>query len=79
MVNKEWSFKESLFFIDAIKKQYEDFMLSFSIFGGNYDLYVKIYDLKKNIYSLQFEEWKKDKLWEYLNNDIDYIQLWNFV
>lgn len=79
MVNKKWNYKESLYFIDAIKKHYEDIMLSFSILGGNYKTFEKAYEIKKGIYSLEFEEWKKDKLWEYINGDVEYIQLWSFV
>lgn len=78
-VNNEWNYKESLFFIDLIKKKYEDIMLSFSIFGGNYEIFEKVYKLKKDIYSLKFEEWKKDKIWEYINGDIEYSVLWSFV
>lgn len=79
MVNNNWNYKESLFFIDLVKKSYEDIMLSFSIFGGNFNLYEKAYKIKKDIYSLSFEEWKKDKLWEFINGDVEYYELWNFV
>ena len=42
----------------------------------------KIIQVKRQIYNLDFgekENWKKDKLWEYLNNDITYTELWAFV
>ena len=78
-VNSDWDYKESLFFIDYIKNKYEDVLLSFCVFGGNKDYFEKVYSIKKSIYSLKFEEWKKDKLWEYLNNDIKYDELWGFV
>lgn len=79
MVNSNWTYKESLFFIDIIKKEYEGVMLSFSILGGNSKQYEKAYQIKKDIYSLNFEEWQKDKLWEYLNDDIEYMTLWQFI
>lgn len=79
MVDKGWSFKESLFFINSIKENYKGFMTSFCVFGGNKEYFEKVYNLKKDIYALSFEEWRKDKLWEYLNDDISYIDLWRFV
>jgi hypothetical protein len=81
-VNMKWNYKESLFFITLVKKKYEDIMLSFSVFGGNKECFEKAYKIKKDIYSLDFgenEEWKKDKLWEYMNGDIEYSQLWDFA
>lgn len=74
-VNKEWNYKESLLFIDAVKRKYEGIMLSFSVINKN----ILLREIKEDIYSLKFEEWKRDKLWEYLNNDIDYINLWQFA
>lgn len=78
-VNSSWNYKESLFYINYIKSSYVNIMLSFSIFGDNLELLEKIRKLKKSIYSLRFEEWKKDKLWEYINDDIEYIDLWRFI
>ena len=81
-VNSKWNYRESLYFIDVIKRHYEDILLSFSIFGNNKEYFEKAYKIKKDIYSLEFEEreeWKKDKLWEYLNGDIQYVDLWKFV
>lgn len=78
-VNSSWNYKESLFYINYIKSSYVNIMLSFSIFGDNLELLEKIRKLKKSIYSLRFEEWKRDKLWEYINDDIEYIDLWRFI
>ena len=79
MVNSNWTYKESLFYIDLVKEEYEGVMLSFSILGGNLKLYEKAYQIKKDIYSLKFEEWQKDKLWKYLNDAIEYMTLWQFI
>jgi len=78
-VNRDWNYKESLVPIVKIKKHYEDIMLSFSVFGGNNNVIKSIREIKDEIYSLKFEEWKRDKLWEYLNDDITYVDLWFFV
>ena len=79
MVNNNWNYKECLYFIGDIKNHYEDILRSFSIYGKNQDKRNKIREIKKSIYDLSFEYWKKDKLWEYINNDIEYIDLWRFV
>lgn len=82
MVNKEWTYKQSLYYISSIKEEYKGFMTSFCMFGNNKEYFEIMYNLKKDIYSLNFGEhdnWKRDKLWEYLNDDISYIDLWRFV
>ena len=79
MVDKTWNYKESLYFIDAVKKHYEDIMLSFSVYGKNQEKRNKIREIKKDIYKLNFEQWKKDKLWEYIVDDIEYTELWKFA
>ena len=79
MVDKSWNYKECLYFIGNVKNYYEDIMHSFSVYGKNQDKRNKIRELKKSIYDLSFEYWKKDKLWEYINNDIEYVELWRFV
>lgn len=79
MVNSEWTYKQSLYYISSIKEEYKGFMTSFCMFGNNKEYFEIMYNLKKDIYNLKFEMWKRDKLWEYLNNDISYIELWRFV
>ncbi len=78
-VNQSWNYKESLYYIEYIKRDYEYIMLSFSVFGGNNEVIQKIRQIKKDIYNLDFEEWKKDKLWEFMNNDVTYNELWSFI
>lgn len=39
----------------------------------------KIIFYKKTIYSFQIAEWKKDKLWEVLNNDITIEEFYQIV
>ena len=81
-MNSKVDYKECLYFISNIKKEYEGVMHSFSIFKNNKEVFDKAYEIKNQIYSLDFgkyDNWKKDKLWEYINNDIDYIELWKFV
>ena len=32
-----------------------------------------------NIYALKYEEWKKDRVWDYLNDNIEYEVFNNFL
>lgn len=81
-VDEKWNYKECLYFIGLVKEKYEGIKRSFCCLGGNKEYFEAVIKMKKDIYNLKFgeyEEWKKDKLWEYLNGDIEYIQLWRFV
>lgn len=62
------SFKEIVFNIKALKVNYNVALMSFF----NYE---KIGAWKQFIYSLNIREWQKDKIWEYLNNDISISEL----
>ena len=65
------SFNEIMANIEALKSHYRDIIASFSYFElkKRNDFKRKI---KKMVYELQFEDWKKDLLWETLNeNRID--------
>ena len=81
-INQNWSYKECLYFISSIKQNYEGIMSSFCVYGGNREYFEKVRIIKKQIYDLDFgkkDNWKKDKLWEYLNNDIKYTDLIHFL
>ena len=78
-VNKDWTYKEALYFIDLVKEKYEDITRSFYVVKQKRTLFEKAYKIKKDIYALNFEDWRKDKLWEYINGDIEYIKLWEFI
>ena len=73
-INLLWSFSEAVDNIKAIKEHYVGLLSSFSI----YELKQKniaIGTIRKEIYSLKILEWQKDKLWEYMNDDIPFIML----
>ena len=73
-VNLNWTFKEIIIKVKALKQNYDDVLASFSYF----DLHKKIEIMKKfrdSIYVLNFEEWKKDRLWDYLNDYLSYEEL----
>lgn len=66
-INQDWNFKELVGVLKSLKEQYWEKVRSFSYF----DLHEKVTFMRKfrdDIYKLDFEEWKKDKIWEYINN-----------
>ena len=70
-VNPLWTFKDAISKITAIKQEYLGVLSLFSC----YDIREKkryICDTRKTIYSMQMRDWQKDKLWEYMNDDVDF-------
>lgn len=70
-VNPNWTFKETLEFIDAIKQDYYGALSLFNCFNLH-DKIEMIRKFKQDIYALKYEEWKKDRVWDYLNDNIEY-------
>lgn len=65
-LNPDWDFKEIVDNLRAIRDFYEDILRSFSDFElHNKVLFMR--DTRNFVYSYDFEEYKKDKIWEYLN------------
>lgn len=70
VVNIDLTYKEFIKNIEALKTNYNVFVASFFIFEAKQKLsFIKCF--KRQIYQLKFEKWKKDRIWEYLNGDID--------
>ena len=66
-INQDWNFKEIVSVLKSLKEQYWEKVRSFSYF----DLHEKVTymrNFRDQIYKLDFEEWKKDKIWDYINN-----------
>lgn len=66
-INPNWTFKETIENVEVIKSQMGDIIAFFWYFDLKKEVDF-IRNLKKQIYSLKFEEWKRDKIWEYLND-----------
>ena len=60
---EKMTFRQFVENCEALKSQYAEVLLPFF----NVQM-VRCW--KKMIYGLNIEEWKKDRLWEYLNDDI---------
>lgn len=66
-INQNWNFKEIVSVLKSLKEQYWEKVRSFSYF----DLHEKVVymrNFRDQIYKLDFEEWRKDKIWDYINN-----------
>ena len=66
-INQNWNFKEIVSVLKSLKEQYWEKVRSFSYF----DLHEKVVymrNFRDEIYKLDFEEWRKDKIWDYINN-----------
>ena len=77
-INPNWSFKELVGKVKALRTEYDGILCFFSY----YDLHQEVLfrqKIKKAIYSYPFEEWKKDRIWEYMNHDIFFYILNNIV
>lgn len=66
------TFKQFIENCEALKLQYEE---NFAPFFNT----EMVRCWKTMIYSLQMEEWKKDKIWETLNNDFPIEELKKFL
>lgn len=76
-INPDWNYKQMLSHLRALRLSYDNTLRSFSYFNLH-DKVLFTYEVKQSIYSLNFEYWKKDRIWEYLNHDIDFAILQNF-
>lgn len=66
-INQKLKYKEILLQIETIKSQYQEVLLSFSIFEQDKKiLFIK--QMKRQIYSLSFDEWRIDKIWNFIND-----------
>lgn len=77
-INPNWTFKETIENVEVIKSQMGDIIASFWRFDLKKEVEF-ISNLKKQIYSLKFEEWKRDKIWEYINGYEYYEELVKFI
>lgn len=70
-INIDWDFKNTVTNIETLKKAYDSFLTSFSIFDPkNKGKFIK--KIRDAIYSLKIREWEKELIWSYMN---DYEQL----
>lgn len=69
-MNQNWTFKEVVANAETMKSQFDGILSSFSYFQLH-DKVVFLRNARQEIYNFKFELWKRDKLWDYLNNNLD--------
>ena len=69
-INTNWTFKELVENIEVIRSQVWDIIASFSYFDIKKEVDFKR-RLRKTIYSFKFEEWRRDRILEYIYNDVE--------
>ena len=77
-IDVSWKYNDFVKNAKAFKRTYNVLLTSFYLVHPKLSNEF-IRKTKNNIYSLSFELWKRDKCWEYLNNDIDFAFLSSFV
>lgn len=74
MIESDWTFSDVVSNIEALKNQYNGFLTSFSVFDRRKALQL-MRQFKTKIYSLNFEEYKRNLIWRYINDEIEYEEL----
>ena len=74
MIESGWNFNDVVSNIETLKNQYNGFLTSFSVFERKKALLL-MRQFKTKIYSLHFEEYKRNLIWKYINDEIEYEDL----
>ena len=73
-VNPNWTYRESVEHIRALKDEYQRGISSFSMWQkrewANF-----IVETRKQFYALKLKEWQIENLWNYMNNNFPYYYL----
>ena len=77
-LNEKNNFKVIIDNIEVIKVQFVGVITSFSCFEEEQKL-IYIQKIRKQVYSLKFPEWQRDRIWEYLNGDLPIEKLKKIV
>lgn len=67
-IDKNWSFKDIVLNLWTLRGEYYTILASFSYFE-THEKVEFIKQLRNDIYSLNFDESKKDKIWDFMNGN----------
>lgn len=73
-IDENWNFKEAVAHIEVLKKRVSFIDASFSCFNIKQRIQFKR-ELRRQIYALKFEEWKRDKILECIYGDFEIEKL----
>ena len=74
MVKENWTFEDAVANIETLKDYYNSLLVSFSYFERKKRIKL-CRDFKTQVYSLHIEEYKLNRIWRYINNEIEYEDL----
>lgn len=74
MIERGWTYEEVVANIETLRNYYVVLLTSFSYFERKKRIKV-CRDFKEQIYSLQFDEYKRNMIWKYINDEIEYEEL----
>lgn len=74
MIKDDWGFKEVIENIETLKNQYHGFLTSFNIFERKKGLKL-CREFKTKLYRLKFDEHRKNLIWKYINDEIEYEEM----
>jgi hypothetical protein len=74
MIKDDWGFKEVIENIETLRSEYNRFLTSFSIFERKKSLKL-CRQFKTKLYRLKFDEYKKNLIWKYINDEIEYEEI----
>lgn len=75
---RDLTFIEIVKCVGILKESYDLFLVSF-FNSPSWARTVSIKDFRDIVYDLNLAEWKKDRIWECLNDDISFEELLNIA
>ena len=72
--DQNWTFKQIVDHIGELKQDYQSFLVAFFFIKPSQRT-IHIRDYRTKIYSLNLPEWKKNLIWEVLNDDLTIEEL----
>lgn len=78
IIDYNWTFKQVVDNIEALKKDYEDFLDAFFCIKPRQPK-SHIRDYRNAIFNLKIEYWQKECIWEVLNDDFSIEELQRIV
>ena len=73
-INPNWTYKDMVKNVRALRTQYEGILCSFSYFH-KHDKVKFIKETRKKFYSLGYDDYRKNIVWEYMNHCEPYCRL----
>lgn len=73
-IDPNWTYRQVIYHIRALKSQYEGALTLFSSFEPRLRTNF-IYSVRNKFYDLNLIEWQIDNLWRYMNNDMEFNDL----